>query len=390
MSKPLFRELITPFLRSRMDTLRLRHGAASPEYQALSRQYCYAEDEQAPAAEANLRHYEADIGLTIDGESLPGVERLYRRTLVIEPTLACAAHCRYCIRANYPRSNLTEDQLTRIAKYCGNEANRGDLREILVTGGDVLLVPDRVNHLLRAIREHAPNIRTARIATRVPVQDPRRITGDVLRIFEGKSPLRVELATQINHRVELCSESVAAYQAIMDRGARIYAQNVLLRGVNDRIDALVDLYDALRELGIEAHYLFHCVPLRGMAHLRTGLEEAVALGRALTCSGGISGRAKPMVAAMTDIGKIVLYDGAILRREARHILLQSDYTLEERRRWNPNWRLPESAEVDSTGRLRVWYLDGVESGAECDEPISNPTVDANRRAVSLPILRVAS
>ncbi|MEK6643446.1 MAG: hypothetical protein AABZ08_06010 [Planctomycetota bacterium] len=389
MSKPQFRELITPFLQDRMAELRNRFGEASVEYEALARQYVYTEEEQAPAPEANLRHYEADIGLQLGNEKLLGVERLYRRTLVIEPTLACAAHCRYCIRANYPRNNLSEDQLTQIARFCGSPENRDDLREILVTGGDVLLVPEKVNHLLRAVIEHAPNIRVARIATRIPVQEPARIAGEVLRIFEDKAPLRVELATQINHRVELCDETIAAYHAIMDRGARVYAQNVLLRGVNDRIDSLVDLYDALRDLGIESHYLFHCVPLRGMGHLRTGLLEAIELGRQLTCAGGISGRAKPMVAAMTDIGKIVLYDGTVLHRNDRHVLLQSDYTLDERLRWNPNWTLPDTAEVDATGRLRVWYLDGPEAESLSKDHGDTVSNHLDRSRYSLPVMRTA-
>ena len=144
----------------------------------------------------------------------------------------------------------------------------------------------------------------------------------------------------------------------MNEGARIYAQNVLLRGVNDDVDTLIKLYDALRDLGVESHYLFHCVPLQGMAHLRTSLDEAVTLGRALCSSGRISGRAKPLVAAMTDIGKIVLYDGVIAARRDHRILLRSEVAFADRRRWNPNWQMPETAECDADGRLMVWYLDG--------------------------------
>jgi lysine 2,3-aminomutase len=214
--------------------------------------------------------------------------------------------------------------------------------------------------------QYAPNIRIVRIATRIPLHDPGRVDGEVLKLFEGKSPLRLELATQINHRVELFPEVIEAFRKIMDRGVAVYAQNVLLRGVNDNLEALVDLYDVSREIGIEAHYLFHCVPLKGVGHLRTTLQEAIDLAKGLTCSGRISGRAKPLLAVMTDIGKIVLYDGVILERDNRHILLQSSYRLEDRRRWNPGWQLPKTAEVDRQGYLRVWYLDGVESAKTAD------------------------
>ncbi len=150
MSRRPFKELITPFLREKLDGLRLRHGPESGVYQALARQYVKTADEDVQTEEANLRHFEADVTCTSAGRSLPGVERLYRRTLVIEPTLACVAHCRYCIRANYPRHNLDDAQLSEIARFCGHADRRDDLREVLVTGGDALVVPDRVDALVRA------------------------------------------------------------------------------------------------------------------------------------------------------------------------------------------------------------------------------------------------
>ncbi len=124
----------------------------------------------------------------------------------------------------------------------------------------------------------------------------------------------------------------------------------------ERIGTLLDSqFEHLR-----AHSLFHCVPIEGMAHLRTTMQEALELARGLTCSGNVTGRAKPMFAAMTDIGKLILYEGAILERRDRDILLQSHYRLADRRRWNPGWQLPRTAEVDRQGRLRVRYLDGPE------------------------------
>jgi len=78
----------------------------------------------------------------------------------------------------------------------------------------------------------------------------------------------------------------------------------------------------------------------------------------LVCSGKISGRAKPMFAAMTDIGKITFYEGVIKKIEHRRVLLQSNYRYEDRLKWNPSWKLPQTAEVDENGYLRVWYLDG--------------------------------
>jgi lysine 2,3-aminomutase len=288
------------------------------------------------------------------------LERLYRRCLVIEPTLACIAHCRYCLRSMYPRHTLSEKELVEVARYCGGAANRDVLSEVLITGGDPLTIPRRVETLLDALIEHAPNVRVVRLATRVPTQDPGRIDDDTLRLFDGRPSLRFELATQINHPVEFFPESVAALHRVADLGVRIYAQNVLLKGVNDELSTLIELYDLMRQHGIEAHYLFHAVPLIGTHHLRTSLSRGFELASGLSSCGFVSGRAKPMFAAMTDIGKITLYEGCIVDRRGQEVLLQSHYRLAERVTWNPSWQLPANAEVDQEGRLRVWYLEGGE------------------------------
>jgi lysine 2,3-aminomutase len=60
---------------------------------------------------------------------------------------------------------------------------------------------------------------------------------------------------------------------------------------------------------------------------------------------------------MTDIGKITFYDGTIIKREANRLLLQSNYTLEDRLKWNSDWKVPGTVEFDSKGNMRVWYLD---------------------------------
>ena len=100
--------------------------------------------------------------------------------------------------------------------------------------------------------------------------------------------------------------------------------------------------------------------MRGMHHFRTTVEKGLRLIKELTNSGKISGRVKPMYALMTDIGKITLYDGTILAKNKKRneLLVQSSYTYEERLQNNPNWKLPETAEVDENGYLRMWYLDG--------------------------------
>ncbi len=354
-----FKEKLSPFLREKLAFLADTHGPDSSLFHKLANQYQLDPRETPDQEEGERsRHYEADLAFEHEGVSLKGIERLYRRTFLVEPTNVCAAHCRYCIRGFYDPFNMTEQSLLAFAKFAGTPQNRDDIREILITGGDPLMVPKRVNFLIDALAAHAPNVDYIRIGTRVPLQEPSRVNAEVAKALRPRPGLRIEVATQINHTVEFFDETKEAIGKLRDLGVRLYNHIVLLRGVNDTAEELLELVDACRSQWIETHYLFHGVPMKGMAHLRSTLDEGIALITAITNSGLVSGRAKPQFTMMTDVGKITPYAGTILKRDGQRVLLQSQYSYEERKRWNPNWSLPESVELDGNGLMRVWYLDG--------------------------------
>jgi len=99
--------------------------------------------------------------------------------------------------------------------------------------------------------------------------------------------------------------------------------------------------------------------MKGMHHLRTSVSRGLDLALQLTNSGRISGRAKPMFALMTDVGKVTLYQGTILeKRDDNYILLKTHYNFEERKKLNPHWVLPKTASISENGDLNVLYLDG--------------------------------
>ncbi len=358
MKQDIFSEKITSFLRGKLIYLESIYGSESREYKGIALQYLKSGFEGQESKEENIKHYEAGVKITASDDELPGIERLYGKVLVIEPTLACLAHCRYCLRSKYKKHTLSEKQLVEAAKYCGSEKNKDELNEVLITGGDPLIIPQRLEVLLNALIEYAPNIKRIRIGTRLPSQDPMRIDESVLGIFKNKPSLKFELATQINHPIEFFPEVEEAFKKISNLNVRIYSQNVLLKGINDDTATLVELYNKMRDNNIEAHYLFHCVPIIGIHFLRTSVAKGLELIKELVCSGKISGRVKPMYAAMTDIGKITFYDGVILDNKDGKILLQSNYYLKDRITWNPSWKLPKTAEVGENGLLRVWYFDG--------------------------------
>lgn len=355
----VFKEKITPFINEQMEKIASFHGKDSNEYKALEFQYIKSENEELIADSDRLRHYQSEMHIVFDGEELKGVERLYKRTILIEPSSVCAAHCRWCLRGQYPLFTLRDEEITHFAKYCGSEFAKDSLREVLITGGDPFMVPKKLRLIIQEIKKYAPNIEIIRIGTRVPVQDPSRVNADLINILKIAEPLKVEIATHVNHPIELNIEARKAYQELYNHVFKIYDQTVLLKGVNDDYDTLCELYDAFRYLGIESHYLFHCIPMRGMSHHRTSINKGLELISKLTSSGNFSGRAKPMFTLMTDLGKITLYHGSILNRnDQNEVLIQSKYTSSDFIHRNPSWSLPLSAFEDDDGYLRVWYPDG--------------------------------
>ena len=355
-----FIELITPFLRAKMSELEQRYGMNSAEWRAIALQYVKNPMEAAISPQERRRHYESEITVRFRGKPLAGVERLYRRTVLLEPTTVCAAHCRWCLRGQYPVKTLSEEEIVNAARYYGESDECAEVDEILITGGDPLMSPKLLRIALDALRTHAPNIRTIRIGTRVPFQDPERINDNLLSILSSLSDRRLEIGVNVNHPIEFWPESRAAIARLKSTGATVYNQHPLLKGVNDDLAVLAELYSLMRDTGIEAHYLFHAIPMQGMRHHRTSVMKGAELAARLSASGEFSGRAKPHYALMTDIGKIVLYEGAIVAR--RHsdnsLLLRSGYRLEDRMRWNPSWRAPASVEIDRDGFMCVWYRDG--------------------------------
>lgn len=353
-----FNEVISKYLQDLMCCTEKQYGKESSEYKALYYQYVKTDAEFMAMREHNNKHYEAIVDCEQKG--LRYIERLYKRQATIDLTTACSAHCRYCLRQNYESIYLEKTDEDAIIEYLAKDRY---LKEVLITGGDPLLVVDKLIHVMRRIIDEACNIRIIRIGTRVPVQNPNKLDKKLLSFFHDNSEkVFFEVALQINHKIELQSETQRCVRELQQAGVLVYAQNVLLKNVNSSIETLIELYDALRYEHIEAHYLFHPVPISRTAQFRMPIEEFLDFARLLTSSGEIPGRSKPMFSLMTDIGKCTLYEGSLSKTNVKeYVDVHTAYRLEERRKWNPDYKLPESARVADDGTLIVRYMDGVYS-----------------------------
>ncbi|MGE5503986.1 MAG: lysine-2,3-aminomutase-like protein [Actinomycetota bacterium] len=221
---------------------------------------------------------------------LKGVVHRYPDRVLIKPALVCPVYCRFCFRREAvgdASATLSEAELAAALDYV---AARPELREVILTGGDPLMLgPARMQALLGRLAAIG-HIETVRIHTRVPVADPERVTAALVAALRAGGPT-VWLAVHVNHPRELSPAAAQALARLADAGLPLVSQTVLLKGVNDDADTLAQLMRALLRHRVKPYYLHHPDLAPGTAHFRPTLAEGRALVAALR--GRLSGLAQP-------------------------------------------------------------------------------------------------
>jgi lysine 2,3-aminomutase len=214
-----------------------------------------------------------------DCQPVPKLLHRYPDRALLLVTDLCATYCRHCFRRRSTGQAgwvLSAAQAEAAAAYV---ASHREIRELILSGGDPLMLGDAaLQAVLRVFRAARPEL-SFRIHTRLPVVLPERVSEDLVELLRGYRPLR--LVTQINHPRELSAPTRAAVQRLAAAGVGVLNQAVLLRGVNDRLETLVELMRALGEAGIQPYYLFQPDLAEGTAHFRPALRGSLSLVRAL-------------------------------------------------------------------------------------------------------------
>jgi lysine 2,3-aminomutase len=245
-----------------------------------------------------------------------GIVHRYPDRVLLKPTHTCAVYCRFCFRREMvgPEglSNLTPAQLDAAFAYI---ASRPEIWEVIVTGGDPLVLsPRRLADLMDRL-EAIDHVKIIRFHTRVPAVDPKAVTPALVEVLTRTSKT-VYVALHANHARELTPAARAACARIVDAGVPMVSQTVLLRGVNDDPKTLTDLMRAFVETRIRPYYLHHGDLAPGTAHLRTTVAEGQAIMR--TLRGALSGLAQPTYVldipgghGKVPIGPSYLSDGVV-------------------------------------------------------------------------------
>lgn len=229
----------------------------------------------------------------------------------------CAAYCRYCTRSRLVSQGELEPLGRRVEAALAYLREHTEIRDVLISGGDPLLMSDAsLDKLLGRLRE-IPHIEFVRLGTRIPGFLPQRITPELVQVLRKH---RAWLSVHFCHARELTPEVAEACDRLADGGVPLGSQTVLLRGVNDSVEELRGLFHGLLQLRIRPYYLYQADPVVGTGHLRTSIERGLELMDQLR--GHTTGYAVPtyVVDAPGGGGKvplqsqtIVSYDDGVVR-----------------------------------------------------------------------------
>ncbi len=285
--------LIDPADRPALDAVGARYAVAiTPAMKALIQ----APDDPIgrqfipdPAELATLPHERTDPIGDDALSPLPGIVHRYPDRVLLKPLLVCPVYCRFCFRREHVGPDggvLTAAQTAAALDYI---RARPAIREVILTGGDPLMLsPRRLAGLLQALSD-IPHLELLRIHTRVPVADPARVTPALAAAMALDTP--TWLVLHANHAREFTPDARAALRRIGAEGVPMLGQSVLLRGVNDSAAALEDLFRAMLRARVKPYYLHQLDPAPGTSRFHVPIEDGRRLLAALR--GRVTGLAWP-------------------------------------------------------------------------------------------------
>ena len=242
----------------------------------------------------DIRELTDTVGLIdpLDEESLspvPGLVHKYPDRALFLVSSECAMYCRFCTRkrkVGKPEMVINEATIAAGLDYLRRTPTISD---VLVSGGDPLMLSvARLEHILKSLRA-IPSIATIRIGTRIPCTLPMRVTPKLVAMLKKYHPLYIN--THFNHPAEITPEAEQACTRLADAGIPLGCQTVLLRGVNDSPEILRELLHHLVRIRVKPYYLFQADLTKGTSHFRTTIDSGLALMRQLI--GHVSGLAVP-------------------------------------------------------------------------------------------------
>jgi lysine 2,3-aminomutase len=274
-------------------------------------------------AEFERTRGEQEDPLGEDGHSpVPGLVHRYPDRVLLLVTNFCSVYCRYCTRARLVGASgeraLRKADIDRAIEYI---AATPAVRDCLISGGDPLsLDEDRLEYVLSRLRA-IPHLEFIRIGSKQPVVQPMRVTPALTKMLRRYHPLWMRL--HFTHPDEVTPEVAEACGRLADAGIPLGSQTVLLKGVNDDLATLKNLFHALLKIRVRPYYLYQCDPISGSSHFRTTVDRGLELIGQMR--GYTTGYAVPnfVVDAPGGGGKIALLPDAVVGRDGNDLVLRN-------------------------------------------------------------------
>ena len=220
---------------------------------------------------------------------VPGIVHRYPDRVLLKPSLTCPVYCRFCFRREVVGQKDGVLDAAALERAFGYIRARPEIWEVIVTGGDPLLLSARRVKAIVAALERIEHVAVIRFHTRVPVVDPGRVRPALVAALEAEKAVYVVI--HANHPRELTPAVRGAVGRLTRAGIPVLSQTVLLRGVNDDAAVLESLLRGLVAMRVKPYYLHHPDLAPGTAHFRLGIEEGQALVAGLR--GRVSGLCQP-------------------------------------------------------------------------------------------------
>ena len=302
------RMAITPYYLSKMD---------------LENQNCPIRKQAIPTI-AELHNTAADLidPLYEDEDSpTPGITHRYPDRVLFLITDQCSMYCRHCTRRRFAGQHDAESPKERIDNAIEYIKKTPVIRDVVLSGGDALLINDKLLESIIARLQNIPHIEIIRIGTRVPVVCPQRITDELCDMLKKYHP--IWLNTHFNHPNEITPEAKTACEKLANAGINIGNQSVLLRGVNDCPDIMKKLVCGLVKIRVRPYYIYQCDLAMGLEHFRTPVSKGIEIIEHLR--GHISGFAVPtfVVDAPGGGGKIPVMPQYLISQSPDKVILRN-------------------------------------------------------------------
>jgi lysine 2,3-aminomutase len=230
-------------------------------------------------------------------------------------------YCRHCTRRRFAGQKDDESPQDRIEKCLEYIERTPEVRDVLLSGGDALMVSDKkLEYIISRLRA-IPHVEIVRIGSRTPVVCPQRITDDLCNMLKKYHP--VWLNTHFNHPNEMTPEAQAAVAKLADAGIPLGNQTVLLRGVNDCVHVMKKLMHELVRNRVRPYYIYQCDLSMGLEHFRTPVSKGIEIIENLR--GHTSGYAVPtfVVDAPGGGGKTPVMPTYIISQSPNKIILRN-------------------------------------------------------------------